>query len=433
MDNLIEINSSIHDDICTGSECCYYRVCRQSCGYCPKKIIRKAIKKRDEREQYIINLHCGFYDGKQYSFAEIGRRLGVTGTRVSQIYKEAVRSPKYKAYYGIPEVIIAYGDNYPTAYSKFYCDVFYNFTSKLYEIRECNVRRICGNHIPYEILLGVLESKPEAADKNSKWQLFISTWNISDKLRTRLQNSNIDNIVDIFSYPFHVLFFDILKFDYNLLLELRMAIQWVIQFNNKTESAARIFSVADINDDDKKQIVKEYIVQYIVDHGQFLSDYSNCSEYERLKIRVERIRTASLIAELWYTDSLYLLDEYGFDFQAYWQRVNQYGFDVKDKNKLSEIVKYNFFPESVKNISEQSTIEFMKKLDIEYCNLPSHSWSVLKRAGIRTVGQLIEEFPGNNLLLRGGKILYNYVQSLENFIKEVNQITSDPLNTNDDI
>ena len=90
MDDLVEINSSIHDDICTGNECCYYRVCRQNYGYCPKKIIRKAIQKCDEREQYIINLHCGFYDGKQYSFAEIGRRLEITGTRVSQIYKDAL-------------------------------------------------------------------------------------------------------------------------------------------------------------------------------------------------------------------------------------------------------------------------------------------------------------------------------------------------------
>lgn len=401
MDNLIEINSSIHDDICPGSECCYYRVCRQNHGYCPKKIIRTAIQKCDEREQYIINLHCGFYDGKQYSFAEIGRRLEITGTRVSQIYKDALLMECFTTIHhgfyapNIPEQIVSYCNN-SAEHTKFLRDVYYKPESERsinYKERTYETYKICGYHIPREILKYALEYESLEAIID-KLKLSVDDWKISQRLRIQLKNNDIDNLAGIVSLPFFMLFFHVLEFSYNLLIELQIALQKQIPAYKHGGSPVNVnnFCIMDFNDKGKKQSIKEYIYRYIENHGKFLHDYSVDNKMDRLYLKAERLRTASLISELWYTDSFHLLDLYGFNFQKYWQRVNQEGFDINGESELVQTIQNHYFPETIKTIAEQSTKQCICNLDIDYCrnSLMYPIRKSLRQANINTIGELLE-------------------------------------------
>lgn len=75
--------------------CSFWWACNRNRGYCPKHMISDIISEMDEREQFVIKMHCGLEDGIQHSFAEIGRQLDLTGTRISQIFKEAITTHKY--------------------------------------------------------------------------------------------------------------------------------------------------------------------------------------------------------------------------------------------------------------------------------------------------------------------------------------------------
>lgn len=395
-----EVNNSIHDDVCAGTACYYYWQCRKNYGYCPKMIIRKAIKWRDEREQYIINLHCGFYDRKQYSFAEIGRRLGITGTRVSQIYKEAVVYRKYKAYYGIPKTIISYGGS-STVYARFYNDIF---KREKYDTLE-----ICGKHIPSRLLSYAFEKEAEDVII-SKLQLSITNWDISEKLRRQLVSNDVTNIADIFSLPFHTLFFDILHFDYHLLVELKLSLQKVIPIIDT-------YHLSDINDDEKKQDIKLCIKQYIEKHGLFISDYSTFDTEILVPLKAERLRTADLISELWYTDSLPLLNAYEFDFMAYWKNTYQAGFNDYGESDLLDVVRKHYFPSSVKKIAEQTPEMCIRKLDIDEF-FGSHVWNYLRRDGIDTIGDLLD-YPEDKYDTSRGVLIprvRKFIESVKNII-----------------
>ena len=191
-----------------------------------------------------------------------------------------------------------------------------------------------------------------------------------------------------------MLFFHVLEFNYNLLVELQIALQKQIPAYKHKGSPVNVndFCIADFNDEVKKQSIKEYIHRYIENHGKFFPDYSAYNKMDRLYLKAERLRTASLISELWYTDSFHLLDLYGFNFQKYWQRVNQEGFDINGESELVQTIQNHYFPETIKTIAEQSTKQCICNLDIDYCrnSLMYPIRKSLRQANINTIGELLE-------------------------------------------
>ena len=70
---------NIMNEFCPQKHCSFYDACHSNYGYCPKRLIEKVISDLDEREQYVVKMHCGFIDGKEHSFTEIGKKIAQTG------------------------------------------------------------------------------------------------------------------------------------------------------------------------------------------------------------------------------------------------------------------------------------------------------------------------------------------------------------------
>ena len=92
-------------DICLKEKCEFWDACHGNLKFCPKRIIKDHLIRLSPRDQFIVALYFGFVDNKKYSYAEIGRLLNLTGTRISQIIKDAV-GRKYINYLGITEDMV---------------------------------------------------------------------------------------------------------------------------------------------------------------------------------------------------------------------------------------------------------------------------------------------------------------------------------------
>lgn len=72
-----------------------------------------------EREQDVLNMRYGFYDGKMHSYDEIGAVFGVTRERIRQIENKAIRKMRHpsrakhiRAYYTDEDYSTGYGSSY---------------------------------------------------------------------------------------------------------------------------------------------------------------------------------------------------------------------------------------------------------------------------------------------------------------------------------
>ena len=281
--------------------CSFYDGCYGNLSYCPKRIVEKHILELSEREQYVVNMRCGFVDNQQHTFSDIGRILGLSGARVSQIYKQAL-SHKYVDYLGIPEDIIICGKqnkNYATYYSEVFAFDAKDslLSSKLHHtLKSYEHINIKGHNVPF---FAVATSNIDKAAEDLS--ISINEWKISSKLKSVLEEGNITYVADILCKPFHCLFFDILKLDYSLLLELFSSIN---EFKNGYEIVGLqlYFNTNSFNDVELKNVLKKYIKKYIYDGYRRLE--SDIDYKEKITSRLESIHLAKVISELWYKYSM---------------------------------------------------------------------------------------------------------------------------------
>ena len=367
-----ELNMTHKYDTCA-IDCSFYDVCYGKLAYCPKRIVEKHISDLSEREQYVVNMRCGFNDNQQHSFAEIGRNLGLSGARVSQIYKQAI-CHRYKDYLGIPEHIVMCGKQNEN-YAIYYSGVFASdlkatvSSSELYHtLKSYEHIDINGNSVPF---FAVATSDMDKATEDLS--ISITEWKISSSLKDVLEKGNVTCVADVLCKPFQCLFFDIVKLDYNLLLELFASIN---EFKNGYEIIGLHLypNIHSFNDDELRNELKRYIKRYIYDGYRRLetdNDYE-----EKLKNRLENMRLAKAISELWYIDSTKGVNCACIDF---WHQISSNIFVMS----YTMIKSFKYFNDSIiQDVFKQPAYELLDELDIGELDLNVRLFTSLKRAGI---------------------------------------------------
>lgn len=391
--------------------CSFYDVCYGNIAYCPKRIVEKHMSDLSDREQYVVNLRCGFADNQQHTFVEIGRNLGLSGTRVSQIYKQAL-SHRYKDYLGITEHIVMCGKqnkNYAVYYSGVFASDF-NITlpiSKLHHnLKSYDRIDINGHSVPF---FAVATSDMDKAIEDLS--ISIAEWKVSSKLKMVLEKGNITYVADILCKPFHCLFFDIVKLDYNLLLELFTSING---FKNGYEIIGLHLypNTCSFNDAELKHELKKYIQRYIYNGCRRIE--SDIEYEEKLINKLESMRFAKSFSELWYRYS-----KSEIDFKDFVQFISSNIYTV-DYDMLKS---FRCFDDSFFNdIFNLSLYELFNELDIEELDLNVRSFTSLKRCGISSWLDFIQcpdDFKKiRNLSQTGKEELLNKKKILEKLLNE---------------
>ena len=385
--------AKINDMNCE-NDCSFYNVCYGKIAYCPKKIVKSHISKLSEREQFVVNMKCGFIDNTHHSFAEIGRSLNLSGARISQIYKDAT-CHRYKNYLGIPEDIIVCGkenSNYATYYTSVFVSKndYTKLNSNLYHTKNnymfVNVK---GHMVPF-----ITISKSETVKTEKDLSINIDEWQISHKLKDILKSHSIKYVADVLCRPFHCIFFDILKFDFYLLVELFAAIN---EFNNQYEIVGKhlYVNIDSINDESLKLNLKGYIERFIVENNKRLY---TCTDFEsKVKNSIETRKVASLISEIWYTDSIKQINP-TFDFYLFW--INSYTNGFVYKDTVFKTILENNVCDAVLHVFQEPLCETLAKIDIEHLELDTKYFVALKRASINNLLNLIDSSDEKLIKLR---------------------------------
>lgn len=376
------------------NDCSFYNVCFGKIAYCPKRIVESHISKLSEKEQFVVNMRCGFIDNKQHSFAEIGRVLNLSGARISQIFKDAT-CHRYKDYLGLTEDIVTCGkenENYAFYYKSVFTSKndYARLNHDSYHILDSYGRiSVEGHRVPFSTI-----SKSEENKAKKDLSISIDKWHISHKLKETLKDHNIEYVADVFCKPFHCIFFDILRFDFYLLVELFASIN---EFSNQYEIVGKhlYVDIHSINDESIKLDLKEYIEQFVFENGKRLC---RCSDFEsKLKNKLEMRKFASLLSEIWYTDSIKQIDHI-FDFYLFWSCSYTNGFVHKDD--VLKVISENNTCDSIHRIFNESLRETLAKIDIEELELNTRLFVALKRSCINNLLDFIDSSDEKLIKLR---------------------------------
>ena len=209
---------------CEGTGCSFYSACCGNIAFCPKRIINNQLDTLEEREQLIVKMHCGISNKRRFTYAEIAEKFDLSTGRICQLFEEAMATLSNKTLSGISENIIICGKG-NDGYAFYYSRLIKAREGKSYfpaqHVDESGYEQIDikGHHIPK---LAIESSNRTIAEK--QLLKMIDDWNVSLKLKAKLKQARIRYIIDVFSKPFNILFFNVLQFDYPLLIELVEAI-----------------------------------------------------------------------------------------------------------------------------------------------------------------------------------------------------------------
>jgi hypothetical protein len=59
-------------------------------------LLNGALDEMPDRSALVLKLHHGIEDGREWTFRDIGQRLGISGGRTAQIYNKTIRMLRYK-------------------------------------------------------------------------------------------------------------------------------------------------------------------------------------------------------------------------------------------------------------------------------------------------------------------------------------------------